>query len=305
MVGVLACCLLSAACGEADVGESAPTSKRPANGKPDCGGDQPWVAEPGIDPDAPGDPTAEAALRPFLEQWRGTFGGDVVMVGDDRAALVVDGGEVVVAYTMRTNPGGFAVNGSTGCDGYEPDVRPGPPSPGDPYPHTAPLVSSLSSSVESSGTTNTTSTTSPAPSMTAAAAPVPRLDAPAILEKDLLDEPAPRLDPPPPELDPAMSADEVVERFRPHLEATSARPASRLLVRFALYSGIDWTIEDAKTQPPTVTMLPVWVVVADGLLIIPNCPAPSIPSKTEHCAPIPGHGMIIAADNDGHEIISE
>jgi hypothetical protein len=133
VVGVLASCLLAAASREADVGGSASRSEAAsADGEPDCGGDQPWVAEGDIDPDFPGDTTAEMALRRFLEKWQEVFGADVVMVGDDRAALVVDGGEVVVAYTMRTNPGGFAINGSTGCDGYEPDVLPGPPSPATP-----------------------------------------------------------------------------------------------------------------------------------------------------------------------------
>jgi hypothetical protein len=49
------------------------------------------------------------------------------MVGDDRAALRLEGAEVVVAYTVQTDDGGFAVSGSTGCDGFEPDVLPGPP----------------------------------------------------------------------------------------------------------------------------------------------------------------------------------
>jgi len=66
-----------------------------------------------------------------------------------------------------------------------------------------------------------------------------------------------------------MSAEAVAERFRRRIEVTSARPASRLVVRFALYTGIDWSIEDAETQPPTVRRMPVWVAVAYGLLITP------------------------------------
>jgi hypothetical protein len=132
--------LLVAACGEADVGEFTTTARlAELDGEPDCAeGDEPWVAEPDIDRDAPGEPTAEAALFPFLEEWQGLFGGHIVMVGADRAVLTLDGAEVVVAYTTRTTPGGFAVNGSTGCDGYSPDVLPGPPSPGNPNPATAP-----------------------------------------------------------------------------------------------------------------------------------------------------------------------
>jgi hypothetical protein len=34
-----------------------------------------------------GSPTAEDALRPFLKQRQAQFGGDVVMVGDGRAAV--------------------------------------------------------------------------------------------------------------------------------------------------------------------------------------------------------------------------
>lgn len=125
-IGVLASSLLGAACGEVDVGESASTLQRAlVDGEPDCGNGQPWISEGSIDPDAPGEPTAEEALRPFLEQWQELFGGDVAMVGADQAALTLDGAEVVVAYTTRTNPGGFAVDGSTGCDGFEPDVLPG------------------------------------------------------------------------------------------------------------------------------------------------------------------------------------
>jgi hypothetical protein len=112
------------------------------------------------------------------------------------------------------------------------------------------------------------------------------------------------MDPPPSDLNLTMSARQVVQRFRPRLEATSARPASSVRVRFAPYTGIDWSVKDTRTHPPTVEQTPVWVVVADGLLIISSCPAPTIPSDTQHCAPIPGYGMIIAADQDGREILA-
>lgn len=130
---VLAASVLIVGCGE-DADESAGSSTSEAatgDGEPDCGDGEPWIAEPGIDLDAAGAPTAEEALRPFLEQWQELFGGEVVMVGDGVGALTLDGSEVVVAYTVETNGGGFAVNGSTGCDSYEPDVLPGPP-PGSP-----------------------------------------------------------------------------------------------------------------------------------------------------------------------------
>jgi hypothetical protein len=123
------------ACGDDPTESISTVQSVPGNGDPDCGDHEPWVAEPDIDFDAPGSPTAEAVLRPFLEQWQELFGGDVVMVGEDRAALRIEGSEVVVAYTTRTRPGGFGVWGSTGCDGFEPDVLPGPP-PGP--PRTAP-----------------------------------------------------------------------------------------------------------------------------------------------------------------------
>jgi len=97
-----------------------------ADGLPDCGTAAPWFAAGAIDLST-GSPTAEQALRPYLEQWQTMFGGDVVMVGDDGAALQLDGAEVVVAYTVRTDDGGFAVADSTGCDGFGPNVLPGPP----------------------------------------------------------------------------------------------------------------------------------------------------------------------------------
>jgi hypothetical protein len=303
VAGVIGSCLVAAACGEADLSAPATVAEAAvANGEPDCGGDQPWVAAPDIDPDFSGDPTAEAALRPFLEQWQQMFGGTVVMIGSDRAALIVDRAEVVVADTMRTNPGGFAVNGSTGCDGFEPDVLPGLPSAASPNPATIPAVSVPSSPTATTHASNTASTLVPTPSTFVDSALVPRLADPLLLDIELVDEPAARLDPAPPDLDPTMSADEVADRFRPHLEATSARPASRLVVRFAVYTGIDWQSADANTPRRIVEKLPVWVVVAEGLQITPSCPAPTIPSDTEHCAPIAGYGMIIAADHDGHEI---
>jgi len=170
---VLASCLLGAACGEADVGESPSTSERArADGEPDCGGGQPWAAEPGIDLDAPGAATAEAALRPFLAPWRELFGGEVAMVDENRAAL--DGAEIVVAYTTRTNPGGFAVTGSTGCDGYEPEVLPGLPSPDNFSPATAPPVTWSSSTVEPSRATNPASTWNRPPPTSDDSALVPR-----------------------------------------------------------------------------------------------------------------------------------
>jgi hypothetical protein len=86
----------------------------------------PWIAEPEVDLST-GSPTAEQALRPFLEQWQAVSGGDVVMIHGDRSALQVDGERVDVAYTVGTDDGGFAVAGSTGCDGFEPEVLPRPP----------------------------------------------------------------------------------------------------------------------------------------------------------------------------------
>jgi hypothetical protein len=48
------------------------------------------------------------------------------MVGEDRAALRIEGSEGVVAYTTRTRPGAYEMWGSTGCDGIQPDLVPGP-----------------------------------------------------------------------------------------------------------------------------------------------------------------------------------
>jgi hypothetical protein len=304
-VGVLTWCLVGAACGEADVRESAPSAGMvAADGEPDCGGDEPWIIEYDIDLDEPGERTGGAVLRPYLEQWQDLFAGDIVMIGEDTAAWRLEGAELVVAYATRTNPGGLAVTRAAGCDPYGPEVLPGPPSPGDPYPHTLPPVSAVPTTAIPTPESTPRSASATTPMTTQSAPHVPRLTSPFVLEQDVLDEPAPRLDPPPPDLAPAMSVDEVEERFRPQLEASSDRPASRVVIRFALYTGIDQTIQDSKTQPPTVENLPVWIVVADGLLIIPNCPATSIPSDTQHCAPIRGYGMIIAADNDGHEIMA-
>jgi hypothetical protein len=163
-VGVLASCLIGAACGEANVRESAPTSEMVrADGEPDCGGEEPWLVEYDTEPDAAGETTAEAALRPYLDQWQELFGGEIVMVGADRAAWTLDDGEVVVAYTKRTNPGGFDVTGATGCDGYGPEVLPGPPSPGDPYPHTAPPASLSPSTVPSPTTMSPVSASTTVP----------------------------------------------------------------------------------------------------------------------------------------------
>jgi hypothetical protein len=123
-------------CGE-DTDSSAVPSAVAGSGD-GLGCESPWIAAGDIDLST-GSPTAEAALRPFLDQWQAVFGGDVVMVGDDRAALEVDGARVVVASTVRTNDGGFAVSDSTGCDGYEPGALPGQPSGG---PATIPPVTS-------------------------------------------------------------------------------------------------------------------------------------------------------------------
>lgn len=124
-----AACLLGAACADDTQSTLAtPTSTQDDDGQPDCGDDQPWISEADIDLDAPGAPTAEEALLPFLEQWQQLFGGEIAMVGKDTATLTLDGAEIVVASTVQTNSGGFAVTGSTGCDGYEPDVLPGPPT---------------------------------------------------------------------------------------------------------------------------------------------------------------------------------
>lgn len=137
--------------------------------------EEPWLAEPNIDLDAQGEPTAESALRQFLEQWQEIFGGEVAMVGEDQAALILDGAEVVVAYPTRASPGGFAVTGAAGCDGYEPDVLPGPPSADHPTPITAPRVTS-SSTVErlAASTTASVSTATMAPSTPLGSPPPPR-----------------------------------------------------------------------------------------------------------------------------------
>ena len=92
--------LLVVACGD-DPSESIATVQPvTSDGEPDCGGHEPWVAEPDIDFDAPGSPWPEAALPPFLEQWQKLFGGDVVMVGEDSAALTLR----AVRSSWRTRP---------------------------------------------------------------------------------------------------------------------------------------------------------------------------------------------------------
>ncbi len=138
---VVAVVLLVVGCGDdTDEPVGAPTPGAAiADGEPDCGGSDPWVAAGAIDLDVAGATTAEEALRPFLRQWQDVFGGEVVMVGDGVGALSVDGLEVVVADAVEVNGGGFAVSGSTGCDGYGPEVLPGQPPGG---PATVPFVTS-------------------------------------------------------------------------------------------------------------------------------------------------------------------
>ncbi|MGH9272327.1 MAG: hypothetical protein ACRDZ2_13750, partial [Ilumatobacteraceae bacterium] len=133
MSAVLASGLLGGACGDPDVAGSTPTTATARrDGEPDCNDGRPWNGGGSVDLDTLGEPTAEAALRPHLERWRELFGGEITMVAQDRAALIVDGVEVVVASTTRTKLGGFAVTDVAGCDGYEPELLPGPPSPDQP-----------------------------------------------------------------------------------------------------------------------------------------------------------------------------
>lgn len=125
---VLTTCVVLLGCSNDDGnGRARNSTANRLDGQPDCNHGEPWVAEASLDPEAPGHPTAKQAVREFLEQWHDQFGGEVAIVRDGVGALLIDGSEVVVAVSFQTAAGGFLVDRSTGCDGYEPDVLPGPP----------------------------------------------------------------------------------------------------------------------------------------------------------------------------------
>lgn len=82
----------------------------------------------------PGLETTKAALDDRLDYYEGLYGGKVVELTDNEAALRVDGSNVVVATATPTAEGGFLVQEDYFCNSFQPQQN-GPPD-------TEPLVTS-------------------------------------------------------------------------------------------------------------------------------------------------------------------
>jgi hypothetical protein len=100
-------------CGEAETGPA------PIDGRLDCPNGYRWYMQAGIDPSVPGLPTPEDALRAALEQFQARYGGEIVLIDEKTASLVVDGREQVTTSAIEAPAGGWTVGAVEGCEGFE------------------------------------------------------------------------------------------------------------------------------------------------------------------------------------------
>lgn len=117
--GLVATASIVAACGESD--SSTAQAAHPAL---DCGDEGSGIGN--YDVIGPGLDTTEAALDDRLGYYQGLYGGEVVELTDNEAALRVDGSNVVVATATPTGEGGFLVQEDYFCNSFQPQQNGSP-----------------------------------------------------------------------------------------------------------------------------------------------------------------------------------
>jgi len=100
-------------CGEPKTGPAG------IDGELDCASESSWAMQGSIDPTKPGLPGAEEAVRSSLDWYAERYGGEIVIVSEGVASLVVDQREQVVARAVEVSAGGWVVTTLLGCNGFE------------------------------------------------------------------------------------------------------------------------------------------------------------------------------------------
>ena len=100
-------------CGEPIAGPAA------TDGELDCADESRWSIQATLDLTIPGLPSADEALRSALEPYAQRHGGEIVLIRDEIASLVVQQREQVIALASEVPAGGWAVATLAGCDGFD------------------------------------------------------------------------------------------------------------------------------------------------------------------------------------------
>lgn len=99
---------------------AACTTPSPAvDGQLDCPTDASFAGFADYTEGTVGAPTPDEALEKAIAPYRREHGGEVIVVDEGVASLVVDGREVIVAQAREGPAGGWIVATHQGCAGYE------------------------------------------------------------------------------------------------------------------------------------------------------------------------------------------
>lgn len=101
-------------CGDPDIGPAD------IDGQLDCANDESWFEQGSLDPDTPGDPTAEGAIRASLVPYQERYGGEIILVDERTGSIVVEGREQVISLASEVSAGGWGVATVSGCGALNP-----------------------------------------------------------------------------------------------------------------------------------------------------------------------------------------
>lgn len=113
-IGLAATALIVGACS----GKDNPSAAQPAHPGLECGDERSVIGN--YDLVGPGLETARAALDDRLDYYRRMYGGETVHLGNNQAALRVDGSNVVIVEAQVVAEGGFLVQEDYFCVSFQP-----------------------------------------------------------------------------------------------------------------------------------------------------------------------------------------
>jgi len=119
-IALLAVASIAASACSDDASTTSPTA-HPLLG---CGGERSFTGN--YDLAGPGFENAADALDDRLSYYQGLYGGQIVELPENEAALQIDGANVIVATARAAPDGGFLVQEDYYCDGFQPQQHNAP-----------------------------------------------------------------------------------------------------------------------------------------------------------------------------------